>query len=160
MKVPNLLFKKIRPVIINQSSSHIKRLNTHSGNACCSSDYLSNLHQCSTYSKLKVYKIGNLSDSVDSSNQNRKKSYNSPVRLVVSKMISKQNHSKSYLTIQRLTPILNNSTCEHTLSILSSILTQLKTANLSPGNPGEDSNLINKYIPNKRVLGESTSDDI
>ena len=160
MKAPNLLFKKLRPIIINQCSSHKKRLNTHSDDDSCSPDYPLNLHQYSTYSKLKVYKIGSLSDSEDPSNQNRKKSYNSPARLVVSKMISKQNHSKSYLTIQRLTPILNNSTCEHTLSILSSILTQLKTANLSPGNPGEDSNLIKKYIPNKRVLGESTSDDI
>jgi len=154
MKDPSLQIKKLRPVIINQSSSHKKNLNTHSEDDCCGGRSFLNLHKYSTYSNLKVYKIGNLSDSEDPGNQNRKKYYNSPTRFVVSKKMSEHNPVNSYLKNQKCLSILNNSTYEHTVAILSSISSQLETACLSLGNTGESSNLNNKYIPKKRIHKE------
>lgn len=160
MNATKLLFKKLRPVIINQSSSHKKRLNTHTDDGCSNSDCPLNPHMFSTHSKLKDYKIGNLSDSKDSSILNSNKPINPPDSLVDLKKMRKQIPDKSYLTNQQVKPFFNNSAYEHTLAILSSVSSQLKTADLLLGNTGVDSNLTNKFIPKKRILGESTRDHI
>lgn len=160
MKDPSLQIKKLRPVIINQSSSHKKNLNTHSEDDCCGGRSFLNLHKYCTHSKLKDSQKSNLSDPDVLSNYNSKRPYVSPDRFVVSKKMSEHNPVNSYLKNQKCLSILNNSTYEHTVAILSSISSQLETACLSLGNTGEGSNLNNKYIPKKRIHKEWTRDDI